>query len=250
MKQKIFSTTLLAVIFSSTLAAQQVVPQGTTIPVTLTSSLTSNSAEGQVFSARVMQSVMIGPDLAVPTGARLVGHVVESRPAGEGGPLLSFRFDRVLANNGELHATFAVRAIASSLELHDAKVPKTGPDEGTSAYSWTTVLVGGDVAYGRGEPLMAGTTEVGCFGSEGATSRLASATGSDCELGLQPASRMQSLWLFSSAACGVYGLDTVTIQHSGRTMPAGDIVLRASGKALNLRSGTGLLLEVVRNTQP
>jgi hypothetical protein len=56
--------------------------------------------------------------------------------------------------------------------------------------------------------------------------------------------RAQSLWLFSTDACGVYGYNDVTIEHAGRTSPEGEITLRSTNPSLKIRAGSGILLRV------
>jgi hypothetical protein len=51
----------------------------------------------------------------------------------------------------------------------------------------------------------------------------------------------QALWVFSSDACGVYGMSGVRIADSGRT--TGPVTLARSGK-IEIRSGSGMLLLV------
>jgi hypothetical protein len=51
----------------------------------------------------------------------------------------------------------------------------------------------------------------------------------------------QSLWVFSSAACGTYGLSNAKIASSGLTKPIGEISL-SSDRNINIRSGSGWLL--------
>ncbi len=227
------------------LAAQESLPADTTVPVMLTSSITSYTHPDQAVSARIMQPVSVAPNLIIPAGAKVVGRVLERRTDSGQGSQISLRFDRILAKNRELLAPFSVRAIASRMEVNDAQTPKAGPDEGTSSDSWTTVQVGGEVRYGTGGPVMAGDTEMGKGVPDGVVARLSAPSGSACSEGSHNTKQLQSLWVFSSGACGVYGFTDMQIEQSGRTAPLGEIVLTSSGKALKLPSGTGLLLQVV-----
>ncbi len=249
MRQRTLYVVLILVTFTLGLLGQDTLTADTTVPVVLTKALSSDSRPGQPVTAKVMQDITIGQHFMVAAGAKVVGHIVEARPAGEGGPQISFRFDRIIAKNRDLPSALALRAIASSQEIHDAQICKSGPDEGISAFSWTTVQVGGNVAYGCGGPVMAGATEVGRFGPDGAVGRLVSVPGSECEAGSHDFNRQQSLWLFSSTACGVYGLGDLQIQNYGRKAPVGEIVLRSPGKSIALPAGTGLLLQVVGDSQ-
>lgn len=228
------------------LAAQESLPADTTVPVMLTSSLTSDTHPDQVVSARVMQAISVTPDLVIPAGAKVVGRVLERRTDSRQGSQISLRFDRIVAKNREFLAPLSLRAIASHLDVNDAQTPKTGPDEGTSSYSWTTVQVGGEVRYGTGGAVMEGETEVGKGVPDGVLARLSAPSGSACAEGSHNTKQLQSLWVFSSGACGVYGFTDMQIQHSGITPPLGEIVLISTGKVLKLPSGTGVLLQVAR----
>jgi hypothetical protein len=230
------------------LAAQEALPADTTVPVMLTSSLTSDTHPDQRVSARLMQGVSVTPDLVIHAGAKVVGRVLERRPDSRQGSQISLRFDRIVAKNREFLAPLSLRAIASQLDVDDAQTPKTGSDEGTSAYSRTTVQVGGQVRYGTGGSVMAGETEVGRGVPDGVLARLSATVGSECAEGSHT-TQLQSLWVFSSDACGVYGFADMQIQHSGRTPPLGEIVLISPRRVLKLRSGTGLLLQVIAGSR-
>jgi hypothetical protein len=228
--------------------AQQSLPTGTTLPVTLTSSLSSESQVGQTISAQVAQ-VVVTPSLRIPAGAKVFGRVLTTQAHTEAGSQLSLRFDRIVTNTREISLATGLRAMASPTEVHDAQLPETGPDEGISAYSWTTEQVGGDTRYGTGGPVMAGGTEVGRGVAGGVTARLTSMPGSECAQGPYNTNQLQSLWVFSSGACGAYDLPNLTIRQSGMTAPVGEIVLSSSAKSLKLPSGSGLLLQVVGDRQ-
>jgi len=52
------------------------------------------------------------------------------------------------------------------------------------------------------------------------------------------------LWVFSTDACGTFGLPEWIIRKSGLARPIGEIVLTSSRKNVKLPAGTGLLLQV------
>ena len=54
----------------------------------------------------------------------------------------------------------------------------------------------------------------------------------------------QAFWLFSVDACGAYGFDGLTVFHSGRTAPVGEVTLSSSNKMLKIDKGSGMLLLV------
>jgi hypothetical protein len=138
-----------------------------------------------------------------------------------------------------------MRALASLMEVEFAQIPETSLGFGTP-YVWaTTHQIGGDVKYGVGGPVTDSSSRtVGEGVFDGVLVHVRAQAGTKCRGALDEEDRLQALWLFSADACGVYGIDGVTIAHAGRTEPVGEIVLAAESGDIKVRGGSGMLLRV------
>jgi len=229
--------------------AGTVVPDGTVLPVRLNTTLSSKSAKpGQLISARIMQDVPLPSFARIRAGAMLFGKVtsVQAASGGDGGSI-SVRFDTLRIPHENIRLTLHLRAVASFMEVQHAQIPLMGADRGTSEGAWTTVQIGGDVVYRGGGHVETRVGRVGEPVDGGVLGRLDSNPGRGCR-GDSTGDRPQALWLFSSDACGTYGLPHLVIAHAGRTDPAGEITLQSEKGDVNVRSGGGLLLRVTAAT--
>jgi hypothetical protein len=222
-----------------TIKPEMIVP-GTIVPVELKSSLNTNKAKpGEVITARVAQDVPLPGGSTIPAGAKIIGHVVEVRPAD-----LALRFDVAMVDGHKVAITASLRALASMMAVWEAQLPTTGPDRGTPESAWTTVQVGGEVVYRGGGPVVSGREIVGRPTSDGVLIRARSQLGGACRGEPEDNNRPQAFWVFSSTACGTYDLPHVRIAHAGRSAPLGEIVLASDTNVLNIRSGSGMLLRI------
>jgi hypothetical protein len=237
--------------FSTPVPAQQAVPPGTVLPIRLNSSLSLKTRPGKVISGRIMQDVTLTDGASLRAGTRVLGHVirVSSETEGVSTAELSFAFDKVMVSNRAVPITTNLRAMASFMEVEGAQVPENGPDRGTPESAYTTVLVGGDVDYRGGGPVMEGSNIVGRPILGGVVSEVSLNPGSGCRGSIDGNNSPQALWVFSSDACGLYGFPGVEIAHSGRRNPVGEIVLKSNSRKLNVPSGTGMLLRVITGTE-
>jgi hypothetical protein len=234
-------------VFSSGLLAQDAIPAGTILPVELNSSIRSDKAKpGQVFSARVMQEVPLPRGRKIHSGAKVLGYVVAVRPANDrAGAEITLRFETLEVGGRRIPVTASLRALASMMEVFEAQVPESGPDRGTSEYSWTTDQIGGgEVDYGGGGAVTHGSYVVGRSVPGGVLARVTSRPGTRCRGETDDNDRPQALWLFSSDACGVYGFRDMSLIHAGRSDPVGEISLQSRTGKLNIRGGSGMLLRV------
>jgi hypothetical protein len=233
-------------IFPAGAFAQTSIPPGTILPAQLNSSLNSQKSKpGQRVTARIMQDVPLPPGSKVRAGAKLVGQVVSVKAAQNGQPAeITLRFDRLNFAHHSVSINASLRALASMMEVEDAQIPPAGTDRGTP-WAWTTRnLIGGEVAYGEGGPVVNGGDIVGHSLFGGVLVPAKASPNSGCRGEVAGNIRPQAFWVFASDACGVYGIDDVQIRHAGRTPPMGDITLTSKTGGLKIRSGSGMLLRV------
>lgn len=237
---------LALVMYAAAVMAQTTITPGTILPVSLISSLLSSHARpGQPIKAVIMQDVPVAPGFVIHAHTKLLGEITPAVDSKNRGASLSLRFDRLQLKGEQIHITTDLRAIASYMAVYDAQLPLEGPDRGTSPAAWTTVQIGGDVVYRGGGPVVSALGDVGKPAPDGVLVRISSRAGSPCHGQEDSAKQLQALWVFSSDACGVYGLPGVAIRHAGRTAPLGEIILSSSSSKLKLSRGTGLLLRVL-----
>jgi hypothetical protein len=237
-------------IFGSSVFAETSIPPGTVLPARLNSTLNSQKTRlGQSVTARIMQDVPLPAGEKIKAGSRLVGRITGVRDEQSGQPSqISIRFDKLEFGHHSLPVTTSLRAIASWMDVHDAQIPPTGPDRGTPAAWATHTLIGGEVAYGEGGPVASGIDVVGKALADGVlvTPRPNPAAGCRGDNGN---AAPQAFWVFSSDACGVYGIPNLCITDAGRTNPNGEITLMAENGKLLIRGGAGMLLRVMSSGQ-
>ena len=241
-----WSLVVMFSVLSIPLFAQSVIPVGTVLPVELSSTLRSDKARvGERVSCRIMQDVPLPGGSKIRSGARVKGLIISATPANGGTRAeISIRFDTLAIGKRRVSMETNLRAMASKMDVEDAQVPKTGADRGTP-WAWTTRnLIGGEVAYGQGGPVARGTTVVGEALAEGVLVPVRSASPDGCRGELAGNAAPQALWVFSSDACGLYGLSNLTLVHAGRTSPLGQITLRSDKGNLKVLAGSGMLLRV------
>jgi hypothetical protein len=241
---------LSLIMLSMDLFAQNTIPAGTIVPVALNSSLNSRKVKpGQVITARVMQDVPLSPGSTIHAGAKVIGRVIDVKPANGGtGAQVSFRFDTLVVSKRRIPIITNLRALASMMAVEAAQLPESGPDRGTSQNAWTTDQIGGEVVYRGGGPVADGLRSVGEPTYGGVLVHVSAKPGSPCRGEIEGNDRLQALWVFSSDACGVYDFADLAIVHAGRTDPVGEITLASDKGEVNIRAGSGMLLRVNKTT--
>lgn len=229
-----------------TQTSQIMIRPGTILPVQLNNSISSKKAKpGQIVTARIMQSVPLPRWQKIRAGSKVIGHIVSTeRATGSAGGRVTVRFDSVVIEGKTVSIRTNLRAIAGPLEVEDAQVPEWGADRGTSLAAYTTVQIGGEVVYRGGGHVQDGNVRVGVPVAGGVLARVSADPQGRCRDGVAGNDAPQALWVFSSTACGVYGISRLEIVQAGRDEPEGKIVLASTSGDVNVRSGSGMLLRV------
>jgi len=198
-----------------------------------------------------MQDVPLSSGVRIREGTKVIGHIVEVIPASTAAQArISLQFDKVISSNRTFSITTNLRAIAGFMRILEAQTPPIGPGE-SDVYRWlTTVQVGGDIVYGEGGPVTTGENPnevVGKAVAGGVLSRVRAKEGAKCRGVIDGNDDLQALWVFSSDACGIYGLEHISIVHAGRTDPVGVVVLSSDSGNIKIPGGAGMLLRVSTN---
>jgi hypothetical protein len=219
------------------------IPAGTIIPVSLNSTLRSDkSRSGDAITATVMQDVVVGSGETLRKGSKLTGHVIEAVVLGNRSDesKISFQLDQVVLGNQNVPITANLRAVASK---HAVLVAT--PQLTSSEYLDDQVQIGGDqISYGEGGPVMVGSQVVGKYTSQGVLAYGGQDLGTPCHGTIADNDHPQAFWFFSVNACGSYGFDDLTVFHSGRTAPVGEVTLVSNRKAVKVDKGSAMLLLV------
>lgn len=236
---------LAALLLPFAMVFAQEIPPGTVLPVKLSTGLSAKTDEaGKKIEGRVMQEVLLPGGAKIREGARVTGHVLsvaKPQPAGSG---MVVKFDAIGDRGQTMPLTAAVLAVASVDQVSEARSPINSTSDRDPVSQWVTRQVGGDVVNrGRGKVgARGGLTGTWLEGSS-VQIRLTPNPEAGCPGGLGY-DEEQAVWVFSSTACGTYGLSDLKIASSGGTAPLGEIVLK-SARNVGIRSGSGWLLIVV-----
>jgi hypothetical protein len=224
----------------------QMLPVGTFLPVMLNNSLDSDrSKPGEKVTAKLKQDVSLQDGSTVKEGSELFGHVVSaSRGSGTTGARVVFVFDQMKMNGKQFPITTGARAVASMMAVFQARQPisSVAGDAGSS-WDYNTRQVGGDVVFGRKDVR----SNEGVVGMSPEPGWVVGVPRGNSDAGCAPPDKkfLQSFWVFSTNACGVYGNDDdMQISRKPDDNKNGEITL-TSPKRVQVRNGAGLLLTVL-----
>lgn len=237
---RIFLNFAIGLLLPGMAAAQNALPAGTVIPVTLIHGITAQQARAdQPIHARVIQNI---PGTDLKRGARVVGRVVSAAAQPDGAERLEIRFHAIEVGGSEVPLQARLRALASFAEVQDAQVPEEQADSGTPPSFATTRQIGGEQVYRGGGPVESGDLIVGKPVSDGVL--VTPRHNGVCQGAMGGSTSEQAFWVFSSDACGVYGFPNLQIAEALSAESPEAIVLASSRGRLKLPAGTALLLRI------
>lgn len=225
------------------------IPAGTLLPVILRTPFSFNKCKaGEKLRGKIAQEVLLPHGSKIKKGSTVEGRIAEVTPAANGnGTKISMVFDRVQMDGQWVPIVTDLRAIAGFMTVLDAQVPTEAPEQGTP-YAWLpTMQIGGDSVFGLRGPVASSDDDykvIGKFTGYGVLGQVRANESKGCRGAVDGNNHPQALWVFSSDACGVYGIENLKIAHAGRTEPNGTIVLVSETQKVDLRNGDGLLLRV------
>lgn len=234
---------------AKTTAGKSLIPVGTVLPVILRTTIAPDKIkQGQAIHGEIAQEVPLPGGTKISKGSKVEGHIVEVAPSGNGsGAKVSLRFDKVYSRGQAITVVTDLRALAGFMEVQGAGLPDLAAGEGEVVRWSTTTQVGGDSVYGADGPVSSAedsTQIVGKSVDGGVLVQVRAKEGTPCRGPINGNDAPQAMWVFSSDACGVYGVPNVKIAHAGRTEPVGTIVFEMQGHNTKIRSADGMLLRV------
>jgi hypothetical protein len=221
----------------------QDLPVGTVVPVMLSSGLNAeNDKSEKKIEGKVMQDVPLPKGGKIRKGSRITGQFV-SVTKGSTGFRLVVKFNAIRNERHTMRITAALLALASMGSVADAQSPVSLNTDITPKDQWSTRQVGGDTVSRSVGKVASREGMVGTW-LEGSSvlAKLTPNPDAGCPSG-PGYDRDQALWVFSSGACGVYGLKNIKIVASGRLPPLGEIAFASKDK-IEIHGGSGWLLIV------
>jgi len=226
-------------LITSIAVAAQSLPSGVALPVMMGSTINSKKAKSdEMIEGKLMQEVRLKDGSVLKSGAHVYGHIISNEKTPDDGNKMVLRFDRIVSEKQTISLHAGLLAVASMASVANAELPVNGDN---SPQNWITRQIGGDVVN-RGRGIVKSSQGViGKYLQSGEViAKLTPNPQAGCPGG-DGYDQEQSLWLFSSSACGPHSLKNLTIAQNGIATTPG-IVTLASKQAIEIRGGSGWLL--------
>jgi hypothetical protein len=225
-------------------------PAGTAIPISFGHTLDAARLKvGDPIIVKTDQRILLAGGQRIPRGAKLVGRVVEAQPFMSlgGSSELAIKFDTLQMSGRSFPIHVALRAVASFVDSYSTSSPVV--DHGypnDSVYR----LVGGDYYYLNDTVYSNEWDEVGKATEYGVFVKLQNVqlSNSRNHVVCGGTDTLQSVGVFGSSACGIYGFVDLTIDASGSD-DSGVIRFRSTNHTVKIARGSSALLQVSGRTE-
>ncbi len=230
----------------------ETIPPSTAIPVIFTQTLEAGTTRpGATVVARTTEAVYLPQGQVLPTGTTLIGHVVESARfhfdpapyAVQTPSALAVRFDEIAEGGSRIPVILEVRAISGPVAAHEASILHYRDETDTTG---TRILIGGSEFSPLESAVLAPDGDIAGYSrAQGVFARLLTGDyfAGDSMLHCEGTNTEQSVGIFSANACGVYGLDEVSMPENGNH-GNGAFVLESRHDTVKLYAGSAALLQV------
>jgi len=227
-------------------------PVGLILPARLNDTLkVKDLQKGTILELQVMQDIPLPDRGKIPRKSLVRGSVASAAKDSDGsGVNIALSFTQVVNRDQNFSIATSLRAIASYMAVRDAQTPLNGIDTGSPPGWANTVQIGGDIRYGDGGPVRNRHKQrVGKGVLGGVLVHVSANPSLGCDGPIKGEDFLQALWVFSSDACGVYGMKEVKLSHTGNSDPVGEFTLHFEKDDMKLDGGTAFLFQIVNPPQ-
>jgi hypothetical protein len=220
-------------------------PPGTAIPVMFSHTLDSARVKpGDPIVAKTTQIIVLPSGERIPRGAKLAGQIVAANLNTSNGPSqLAIRFDTLEYRDRSVSIRVGLRAMASFVDSYGTSSPIVDhgyPDNSVYGQVGGDYFLPGDTVYSRSGD------EVGKANHDGVFVKLARVehSNSQSHVVCEQTDTLQSVGVFSSNACGLYGFQDLFVDEVGATMD-GTIQFHSDRHSARINRGTAALMQVI-----
>jgi hypothetical protein len=217
----------------------------TTLPIMFTRSVdASHAKQGDAVEAKTFQKVRLANGNSVPSGARVIGHVVaadgytfDKTPyAKQKASTLSIHFDTLQSGTLSIPLNVTVRAMADPITSSNAYAPLSNDLDSRSPRT----LVGGDQLYASQSGIENMDGDIVAYDRrDGVYAHLIS--NGPCDGG----SVEVSMGIYSASACGVYGFTGMRAVETGSTSVPSTLTFVSARRTAEVPKHSTALLEVL-----
>jgi hypothetical protein len=221
----------------------------TTLPIVFTNSISAKGSHvGDVVWAKTTQVVRLGQGVAIPSGAKITGHVAAADAfvydpapyAHQKDSYLSIHFDSIRVGPQTIPLNVTVRAMADPITSQEAQTPINHDIDPSGA----TTQIGGDQRYPWNAPVTSEDGDVVAYSRHGGVYAHLIASG-----GCDGSTVEVSVGIYSASACGLYGFDRTSAEETGSVSHPSTLTLVSAHHSPKIWKNSTALLEVLPDRQ-